>query len=133
MTLDAGRGPRGPVLVIDRDRELREHLSRRLEERGYEVEAVHNTRRALDKLRAGLEPCLIVFDLRLLYEGLHLRRRAELGNRSFASFPVVAYTADDESSWIAETAGAALQLAASDPGAGAGELARIDQVTQIRF
>jgi len=43
------------------------------------------------------------------------------------------YTADDESSWIAETAGAALQLAASDPGAGAGELARIDQVTQIRF
>jgi CheY-like chemotaxis protein len=87
---------RGPILIIDSDREVRVYLCRRLEERGYEVEAVHNARVAFDKLRGGLEPCLVLFDLRLLYEGLKLEHRFDLGNRSLGSVPVVAYTADDE-------------------------------------
>lgn len=43
------------------------------------------------------------------------------------------YTCDDDSSWIAETAQAAVRLAASDPDTAAGELARIEDVRQIYF
>jgi CheY-like chemotaxis protein len=94
MTTEASPGSRGPILIIDADRGVREYLRRRLEDRGYEVETVHDARGAFDKLRAGLAPCLVLFDLRLLYEGLKLERRFDVSQRSLGDTPVVAYTAD---------------------------------------
>jgi CheY-like chemotaxis protein len=92
MRNEALRAARRPILVIENDHDVRKSLHLLLETRGYDVESVSNTREAFDKLRDGIDPCLILFDLGMLYEGWkHGRGQLE---RGFGRVPVIAYTAD---------------------------------------
>jgi len=52
-----------PILVVEDDHDTREVMKVLLEIEGYAVETAADGAEALDKLRAGLTPCLIVLDL----------------------------------------------------------------------
>jgi CheY-like chemotaxis protein len=51
------------ILVVDDDQSIRAGLSTLLQEEGYEVSCSANGREALDLLRAGTRPCMILLDL----------------------------------------------------------------------
>jgi CheY-like chemotaxis protein len=51
------------VLLIEDDGDLREALSQILRDEGYEVVGAAHGREALDKLRGGQRPCVILLDL----------------------------------------------------------------------
>ncbi len=59
---DGGADP-GCVMVVDDDREVRQMLRLALEYVGYQVEAARNGAEALERLRGGLRPALILLDL----------------------------------------------------------------------
>jgi CheY-like chemotaxis protein len=52
-----------PVLVVDDDYDLRSSLRELLEDEGYPTLGASNGREALELLRAGSPPCLILLDL----------------------------------------------------------------------
>lgn len=54
---------RGTVLVVDDDAEIRETLAGVLAEEGYQVASAIHGKQALDAIRDGLRPDLIVLDL----------------------------------------------------------------------
>ena len=77
------------VLVVDDDGDTRESLGVLLELHGYAVDTAENGRRALDRLRAGEPPCLIVLDLMMPeMSGWELRARM-LEDPALAEVPVV--------------------------------------------
>jgi CheY-like chemotaxis protein len=51
------------ILVVDDDQSIRVGLSTLLREEGYEVECSANGREALDLIRSGTRPCMILLDL----------------------------------------------------------------------
>jgi CheY-like chemotaxis protein len=51
------------ILLVEDDTDLREALSQILRDEGYEVEGAAHGREALDKLRGGQRPCVILLDL----------------------------------------------------------------------
>ncbi len=50
------------ILIVDDDADIRETLGAYLDMEGYEVVLAKDGREGLDKLRAGLKPCLILLD-----------------------------------------------------------------------
>ena len=54
---------RGRVLIVEDDTDLRETLSQILTDEGYRVWSVEHGQAALDCLRDGSKPCLILLDL----------------------------------------------------------------------
>ncbi len=86
--------PRGEILVIDDDEAIRQALVDTLEDEGYPVFAVADGQAALDRLRRGARPSLILLDLMMpVMDGWRfadeLRKDPEL-----ARIPVVVLTAD---------------------------------------
>src|SRR3954468_24708595 len=82
MTHAAANGP--AILVVEDDEATREAECLLLRNRGYEVASAADGREALDRLRAGLRPRLILLDLMLpVLDGYALRaellRDPELG------------------------------------------------------
>jgi CheY-like chemotaxis protein len=63
--MNAGARGRAPdeILVVDDDADLRDTLQLLLNDRGYDVTAVAGGRAALDRLKAGARPRLILLDL----------------------------------------------------------------------
>jgi len=55
--------PRGLVVVVDDDADIRDMLHFALDSGGWAVADASDGQEALDKLRAGLRPCLILLDL----------------------------------------------------------------------
>ena len=51
------------ILIVEDDQATREALAALLNEEGYPVSSAVNGQDALDQLRAGLSPCLILLDL----------------------------------------------------------------------
>jgi CheY-like chemotaxis protein len=83
----------GHILVVDDDADLRETLQMLLEEAGFSVTAAANGHAALERLRRGAHPSLILLDLMMPemngWQFLeHARRDASLG-----SIPIVIMTA----------------------------------------
>jgi CheY-like chemotaxis protein len=83
----------GPILVVDDDNDLRETLQMLLEASGFSVAVAANGRAALEHLRTGTRPRLILLDLMMPemngWQFLeHARRDASL-----ASIPIVIMTA----------------------------------------
>ena len=79
-----------PVLLVEDDVETRESFRFVLESGGYGVVTAENGQQALDALRQGLTPCLILLDLMMpVVDGFQFRQR-QLEDPHLAAIPVVA-------------------------------------------
>jgi len=76
-------GTRPSVLLVEDDAEVRSSVAEILELEGFAVDTAIHGQQALDKLRAGAAPCVLLLDLMMpVMNGLelleHLRKEAEL-------------------------------------------------------
>jgi CheY-like chemotaxis protein len=83
------------ILVVDDDDDLRGAIFALLQEEArVRVAAVANGQQALDLLRGGLRPCVILLDLRMPEMGGVEFRREQLASPDLADIPVVVLTGD---------------------------------------
>ena len=110
MIPPSGLGPTGPykekrstprssddspptVLVVEDDAAIRQALIDAIRADGYRVETAINGLEALEKLRWGLRPCLIVLDMQMrLMTGWEFRAE-QMKDPALSKIPVVAMTA----------------------------------------
>jgi CheY-like chemotaxis protein len=83
----------GPVLIVDDDDDAREALRTLLENVGHPTVTAEGADAALDRLRAGLRPCLILLDLMMPVKDGFQFRREQVADPDLASIPVVIYSA----------------------------------------
>ncbi len=82
-----------PIFVVDDDLDLRETLGELLTEEGYAIRLLENGRAALDLLRAGVRPRLILLDLMMPEMSGWEFREAQLQDEALRQIPVVVMTA----------------------------------------
>ena len=82
-----------PVLIVDDDGELRDVLLVLCELRGRAAVAVPSAEEAMTRMRDGLRPSLIVFDLVMPGKGGWEFRAEQLADPSLADIPAVAMSA----------------------------------------
>ncbi len=82
-----------PILVIDDDTDLRETLGELLSEEGYAPRLFENGRKALDFLRNGVRPRLILLDLMMPEMNGWQFREEQLKDVRLRDIPVVVMTA----------------------------------------
>src|SRR3954468_4381331 len=92
-TAIAGFGRRR-ILVVEDDPEILGALSGLLEEEGYDVQSVSDARDALDRLRNGPAPEVIILDLMMPGMDGWEFRTIQRADPSLSSIPVVAISAD---------------------------------------
>jgi CheY-like chemotaxis protein len=81
------------VLVVDDDPDICEVMQLILESHGYRVVTAESGTDALDKLRAGVDPCLILLDLMMPnMNGIQFRRE-QRRDPALAAIPVVMISA----------------------------------------
>jgi signal transduction histidine kinase len=91
--LSAGADPKR-ILLVEDDFAIREAVQGVLEDAGYQVIPSQNGRDALERLRSGLLPDLIVLDLRMpVMDGWEFRA-AQKNDPNLAPIPVLAVSAD---------------------------------------
>jgi two-component system response regulator MprA len=90
---------RHTVLLAEDDFDTREVFVRAATLAGLDFLAVANGRDALDQLRGGLRPCLIVLDLAMPVMNGFDFRRAQLADSTLRDFPVVVVSGGG---WAAE-------------------------------
>ena len=84
--------PRPSVLVVDDNDDLRDALSCLLEQEGFAVEGADNGVHALEHLRSGVRPCLILLDLHMpVMDGFEFRS-IQREDPTLTSIPVVIYS-----------------------------------------
>lgn len=81
------------IMIVDDDEDIRTTLADMLEDDGHEVVRAENGQRALEALRAGVRPCLILLDLMMPVMDGWAFRAAQQQDPELASIPVVAITA----------------------------------------
>jgi CheY-like chemotaxis protein len=81
------------ILIVDDDRELRDVLLVLCELRGRQAVAVPTAEEALARMRGGLRPALIVFDLVMPGKGGWEFRAEQLADPKLADIPAVAISA----------------------------------------
>jgi CheY-like chemotaxis protein len=85
--------PQKSVLVVDDDRDLRAGLSLILEAEGYRVAGAADGQQALEALRAGPRPDVILLDMMMpALSGWAFRER-QLADPALADVPVVVFSA----------------------------------------
>jgi CheY-like chemotaxis protein len=82
------------VLVVEDDAATAEALSELLRLRGYRSVVSRNGQEALDRLRSGARPCLILLDIMMPVKNGWDVRDELLSDRELAEIPVVVVTAD---------------------------------------
>jgi CheY-like chemotaxis protein len=89
----SAQSPAKTVLIVDDDKEFREALVEIVRGEGFQVETATSGMQALDKLRWGLRPCVVLLDLQMaVMTGWDFR--AEQGrDAALAAVPVIAMTA----------------------------------------
>ncbi len=81
------------ILVVDDDPDIRESLREVLEDEGHATVTVTNGREALDYLRSGKRPCVILLDLMMpVMDGWQFRREQKQ-DPSIADIPLIVITA----------------------------------------
>ena len=81
------------VFIVEDDTDTREMLSRFLELEGYQVETASNGRQALDRLRGGITPNLILLDLMMpVMDGWQFRRE-QVRDADLKTIPVIVVSA----------------------------------------
>jgi CheY-like chemotaxis protein len=88
-----GLAVRASVLVVEDDRDIRECMADALEMEGYAVMCAGNGREALDQLRRGPRPDLILLDLLMPVMSGWEFRQAQLADPLLAGIPVVIVSA----------------------------------------
>jgi CheY-like chemotaxis protein len=91
-----------PVLIIEDDDDLRDVLVTACELNGYPAVGVANAFTAMDRLRAGLRPSLIVFDLLLPQKTGWEFRAEQLEDPDLRDIPAVAMSAAVQGARMAE-------------------------------
>lgn len=81
------------ILVVEDDDDLREGLVELLRDEGYSSDGAENGKVALERLREGMVPCLILLDLMMPEMTGDEFRQRQLAEPSFSSFPVVILSA----------------------------------------
>jgi CheY-like chemotaxis protein len=85
------------ILIVEDDKNLRDSLFDALSLEGYEVVVAEHGQAALQYLRTGARPCLILLDLMMpVMDGWTLRREI-LKDQALADIPVVVMTAASQS------------------------------------
>ena len=84
---------RGRVLIVEDDTDLRETLSQILTDEGYRVWSVEHGKAALDCLRDGSKPCLILLDLTMPVMNGWQFRAEQREDPDLAEIPVVVISA----------------------------------------
>ena len=87
------QGSRG-VLIVEDDPDIRETIAQILEEEGYEVRGASNGKQALDLLREGARPQLILLDLMMPVMDGWLFRTEQRSDPAIADIPVIVISAD---------------------------------------
>ncbi len=82
-------GHRHRVLVVDDDRLLCEALETVLRLEGYGVATASEGQEALDRLRGGLDPCVILLDLSMPVKDGWQFRREQMEDANLARIPVI--------------------------------------------
>ena len=86
--------PRQQILLVEDDRDIRSSVQEVLEDEGYAVATAENGRQALETLRSGAAPDLIILDLRMpVMDGWEFRA-AQKSDSQLANIPVLAISAD---------------------------------------
>ena len=90
----SGTNPLAPtILIVEDDPDFRDAIGQIVRDEGYRVETAPDGRAALDKLRWGLRPRLILLDLRMgIMNGWDFRAEQKK-DPALAGIPVVAMTA----------------------------------------
>ena len=83
------------VLLVEDDVELHKAMAAILEAEGYRVVGAFDGQEALDRLRRGLHPSLIVLDLMLPVKDGQQFRAEQLADPALAHIPVIAYSGDE--------------------------------------
>jgi CheY-like chemotaxis protein len=86
--------PEKPVLLIDDNPDVRESMAALLEVDGYAVVAATDGEDALDYLRNGLEPCVILLDMLMPRKNGLQFRIEQLADPKYSTIPTIAYSAD---------------------------------------
>jgi CheY-like chemotaxis protein len=90
------------VLVIDDDPAIREVVSTILALEGYPVVSAESGAEALEELRGGVQPCVILLDLRMPdMDGWELRARLKR-EPQLADIPVVVLSGDHDAAKAAQ-------------------------------
>lgn len=85
--------PAKTILIVDDDKEFREALVEIVRGEGFQVETATSGLQALDKLRWGLRPCVVLLDLQMAgMNGWDFRAEQER-DPTLAKVPVIAMTA----------------------------------------
>jgi two-component system response regulator MprA len=81
-------------MIVEDDADIRSALASILRSEGYRVACACDGREALDLLRGGVAPDVILLDLMMPVMSGHDFRAAQLADPALASIPVVVLTAD---------------------------------------
>ncbi len=89
MTPKRSAPPTGEVLVVDDDMAMRQSIEWLLEGNGFTVVTAADGGEALERLREGLEPCLILLDLTMRgMDGFEFRKM-QMQDPKLAAIPLV--------------------------------------------
>jgi|SRR6267142_6599130 len=82
------------ILLVEDDRELHGAMTAILDAEGYRVIGAYDGEEAMDRLREGARPSLVLLDLMLpRKDGLQFRAE-QLADTRLAEIPVIAYSGD---------------------------------------
>jgi CheY-like chemotaxis protein len=95
----------GCVMVVDDDADIRDSIGDILELRGYEVRRAANGREALERLREGPRPCVILLDLMMPVLNGWEFRAAQATDAELAAVPVVIISGDGSADQKAASVG----------------------------
>jgi len=82
------------VLLVEDDRDLHEAMAAILDAEGYRVIGAYDGQAAIDRLRDGVRPSVIVLDLMLPRKDGRQFRAEQLADPRLADIPVIAYSGD---------------------------------------
>jgi two-component system chemotaxis response regulator CheY len=80
------------IMIVEDDADLRDGIAYLLEACGYQVAASTDGEDALDQLRRGVQPCLILLDLLMPRKDGFQFRAEQMQNPKFSSIPTIAYS-----------------------------------------
>lgn len=97
--------PSPAILIVDDDPDIREALLDVLTDHGYSAEALSNGREALEYLRAGARPQLILLDLMMpVMDGLQFRHE-QVSDPELRELPVLLISAGNDVAKSAQALG----------------------------